>query len=132
GSSLPGRTAANATNPPTCVSWPRQWRLREASPPRPSPGPPRSTPWGSSACPKKVLEIDFQNRVVSPTGSRDWLMILCICRGVSEREVVEAGRCGARTLEDGSRRCGGAGGDCGSCLAYIVRHLQGPSEQVHA
>ena len=26
-------------------------------------------------------------------------MILCICRGVTERDVVEAIQCGARTLE---------------------------------
>ena len=62
-------------------------------------------------------------------------MILCICRSVSEREVVEAVRCGARTLDDVSRRCDGAGGDCGSCLTYILRHLeeeQGASEAAAA
>jgi bacterioferritin-associated ferredoxin len=52
-------------------------------------------------------------------------MLLCICRGVSEREVVEAVRCGARTLEEIARHCDGAGGDCGACLAYIRHHLEG-------
>ena len=56
-------------------------------------------------------------------------MILCICRGVSEREVREAVRCGARTLDDVSRRCDGAGRDCGSCLVYLERHLEQVCEQ---
>ena len=50
-------------------------------------------------------------------------MIVCSCRGISDRDVVEAVRCGARTLEDVSRRCDGAGADCGSCIAYLARHL---------
>ena len=56
-------------------------------------------------------------------------MILCLCRGVSERDVVEAVRCGARTLDDLSRHCDGAGRDCGSCQAYLELHLQGRDEQ---
>jgi len=59
-------------------------------------------------------------------------MILCLCRGVSERDVVEAVRCGARTLDDLSRHCDGAGRDCGSCQAYLELHLQGRDEQPHA
>jgi bacterioferritin-associated ferredoxin len=59
-------------------------------------------------------------------------MILCVCRGISERDVVEAVRCGARTLEDVSRRCDGAGADCGSCLAYIEHHIHGDAERPHA
>ena len=50
-------------------------------------------------------------------------MILCVCRGVSEREVVEAIRCGAKSSEEVSSRCAGAGGDCGSCLGAIQEHL---------
>ncbi len=59
-------------------------------------------------------------------------MILCICRGVSEGEVVEAVRCGARTLDDVSRRCDGAGADCGSCLRHIEMHLSGQFEEQRA
>jgi bacterioferritin-associated ferredoxin len=59
-------------------------------------------------------------------------MILCICRGVSEREVREAVRCGARTLDDVSRSCDGAGGDCGSCLTRIERQLDGLFEHARA
>jgi bacterioferritin-associated ferredoxin len=52
-------------------------------------------------------------------------MIVCVCRGVSERQVVEAVRCGARTLEDVARQCDGAGTDCGSCQAYLEHHVTG-------
>jgi bacterioferritin-associated ferredoxin len=51
-------------------------------------------------------------------------MILCLCRGVAERDVVEAIRSGARSIEDVSTRCSGAGGDCGACQAQIERHLR--------
>jgi bacterioferritin-associated ferredoxin len=50
-------------------------------------------------------------------------MILCVCRGVSEHEVIEAIQRGARDLRDVSERCDGAGTDCGSCQAYIAFHL---------
>ena len=59
-------------------------------------------------------------------------MILCICRGITEREVRDAVRCGARTLDDGSRSCDGAGGDSGSCLARIERQLEGRFEYAQA
>ena len=59
-------------------------------------------------------------------------MIVCSCRGISDRDVVEAVRCGARTLEDVSRRCDGAGGDCGSCIAFLARHLGGSCERSQA
>ena len=59
-------------------------------------------------------------------------MIVCSCRGISDRDVVEAVRCGARTLEDVSRRCDGAGADCGSCIAFLARHLEGSCERSHA
>ena len=51
------------------------------------------------------------------------VMIVCVCRGVSDRDVVEAVRGGARTVEDVGRRCGGAGTDCGSCVRHIAGHL---------
>jgi bacterioferritin-associated ferredoxin len=59
-------------------------------------------------------------------------MILCMCRGISDRDVVEAVRCGARTLEEVARSCDGAGGDCGSCLAFIERHLPAEGQRSHA
>ena len=45
-------------------------------------------------------------------------MILCLCRGVSEREVAAVVERGAITLADVRRQCG-AGTDCGSCVADI-------------
>jgi nitrite reductase (NADH) large subunit len=51
-------------------------------------------------------------------------MILCLCRGVSEREVADAIRGGARTLEDVKRRCTGAGGSCGACRPLIEDQLR--------
>jgi bacterioferritin-associated ferredoxin len=49
-------------------------------------------------------------------------MILCICRGVSEREVSEAVAQGAASVSEVRRACG-AGGDCGSCIADIKAQL---------
>lgn len=52
-------------------------------------------------------------------------MILCICRGVTDREVLEAIRGGASTLDEVSAHCDGAGTHCGICLDDIERHLAG-------
>jgi bacterioferritin-associated ferredoxin len=50
-------------------------------------------------------------------------MILCLCRGVSERDVVEVVERGASTLAEVRRQCG-AGTDCGSCVADIKAQLE--------
>jgi bacterioferritin-associated ferredoxin len=50
-------------------------------------------------------------------------MVLCICRGVTEDEILEAIRRGACTLDKVARRCDGAGTDCGSCRLEIQTHL---------
>jgi bacterioferritin-associated ferredoxin len=50
-------------------------------------------------------------------------MIVCMCRGVSDRDLTEAIRRGARTLDDLSRRCNGAGTDCGGCRCFIEANL---------
>lgn len=41
-------------------------------------------------------------------------MIVCVCAGVSDREIRAAIQAGARTLGDLGRRCR-AGVDCGAC-----------------
>jgi len=41
-------------------------------------------------------------------------MVVCLCRGVSDREVREVLARGASTLREVGRACG-AGVDCGSC-----------------
>ena len=56
-------------------------------------------------------------------------MIACLCRGVSDREITDAIRCGARTLEEVATRCAGAGGDCGACRSFIEEQLGGDAEQ---
>jgi bacterioferritin-associated ferredoxin len=50
-------------------------------------------------------------------------MILCLCRGVSEREVAEVVERGASSVAEVRRQCG-AGTDCGSCVADIKAHLE--------
>jgi bacterioferritin-associated ferredoxin len=42
---------------------------------------------------------------------------------VSDRDLVEAIRCGARSFDELSRRCDGAGRDCGSCLQMLEDFL---------
>ena len=51
-------------------------------------------------------------------------MILCICRGVTQDEILDAIRRGASSLEKIARRCDGAGADCGACRAEIQGHLE--------
>jgi bacterioferritin-associated ferredoxin len=50
-------------------------------------------------------------------------MIVCLCRGVTEGEIVEAARSGAACIDDISRLCEGAGADCGSCRSTIKEVL---------
>jgi len=55
-------------------------------------------------------------------------MIVCICRGASEREVRNAVGAGANCLEK-LQKCG-IGGDCGSCedlLRDLMIEVAGPS-----
>lgn len=50
-------------------------------------------------------------------------MILCLCRGVSDREVAEVVERGAISVSDVKRQCG-AGAECGMCIADIQACLQ--------
>ena len=50
-------------------------------------------------------------------------MILCICQSISEREVDDAIRRGARSLADVAR-VNGAGTDCGCCRSAIERRVE--------
>jgi len=52
-------------------------------------------------------------------------MIVCVCRGISDRDVAEEVRRGARSLDELSRRCDGAGRDCGSCIPNLECQLRG-------
>lgn len=50
-------------------------------------------------------------------------MIVCICEGVTDRDVRDAARRGAVTLATLQQQCG-AGGDCGQCRAELRRMLR--------
>ena len=50
-------------------------------------------------------------------------MILCLCRGVSEREVADVVERGASSVSDVKRECG-AGTECGMCIADIRTCLE--------
>ncbi|HET8540613.1 MAG TPA: (2Fe-2S)-binding protein [Anaeromyxobacter sp.] len=52
-------------------------------------------------------------------------MIVCVCRGISDRSVREARARGARTL-DAVGTATGAGTDCGCCHDTIARVLAEP------
>jgi bacterioferritin-associated ferredoxin len=45
-------------------------------------------------------------------------MIVCLCRGVSDRTVRAVIADGAASVEQVERGCG-AGGDCGACAALL-------------
>ena len=45
-------------------------------------------------------------------------MIICLCRGVSERDILQAVGAGANTPEGVMAACG-AGGDCGACRLMV-------------
>jgi bacterioferritin-associated ferredoxin len=46
-------------------------------------------------------------------------MIVCVCRGVSERQVEAVVAAGATTADQVSRACG-AGSDCGACRFMVT------------
>mgnify|MGYP003890220873 CR=1 FL=1 len=50
-------------------------------------------------------------------------MLVCICKGVSDRKLVEEIRRGSRTVKE-LRECCGAGSDCGSCIRSIQQILR--------
>ena len=49
-------------------------------------------------------------------------MIVCLCRGVSERHLEAIVAAGARTVGEVTRTCG-AGGDCGVCYRALAELL---------
>jgi bacterioferritin-associated ferredoxin len=55
-------------------------------------------------------------------------MIVCLCRGISDREIKLLIRGGARSLEDLRSSCG-AGSGCGSCHSQLRTLLAGDAEQ---
>ena len=49
-------------------------------------------------------------------------MILCLCKAVTDREVDDAIRRGARTVDAIGETCG-AGTDCGSCVHALEKRI---------
>ncbi len=45
-------------------------------------------------------------------------MIVCHCRRVTHRQILQVVQTGARSLDDVSRACG-AGSGCGGCLSAV-------------
>ena len=54
-------------------------------------------------------------------------MIVCLCKGVSDRTLEEVIDEGANTLKAVQKKCG-AGGDCGSCRFHIAKMIAEQAE----
>lgn len=50
-------------------------------------------------------------------------MLICHCRGISDRQIRRAVRAGAVTADQVSQACG-AGGGCGGCMGAVEEVLQ--------
>ncbi len=50
-------------------------------------------------------------------------MIVCVCEGITDREVRERAQRGCASLDQLKQHCR-AGGDCGSCRADLRRLLR--------
>jgi bacterioferritin-associated ferredoxin len=50
-------------------------------------------------------------------------MIVCLCRGVSERHIEDMVAAGATTVGEVSRACGAAT-DCGACHHLVARLVE--------
>ncbi len=57
-------------------------------------------------------------------------MIVCLCRGVSQKKVLEVIDSGARSVSEIARSCG-AGSDCGSCVPMLQQMLDAKSSDKH-
>lgn len=49
-------------------------------------------------------------------------MLVCLCRAVSHRKILNVIQDGAESVEEVTRCCG-AGGDCGACKPMIAKML---------
>ena len=58
-------------------------------------------------------------------------MIVCLCRGVSERHVETVVAKGAATVHEVSRACG-AGSDCGACQHMLAALIEDVRSAVYA
>ena len=56
-------------------------------------------------------------------------MIVCLCRGVSERHIEDTVAAGAKTVGDVSLACGAAT-DCGACHSLVAALVEEASNAV--
>ena len=56
-------------------------------------------------------------------------MIVCLCRGVSERHIEDTVAAGAKTVGEVSRACGAAT-DCGACHSLVAALVEEASNAV--
>jgi bacterioferritin-associated ferredoxin len=62
------------------------------------------------------------------------IVIVCLCYGVSDRQICQLAEEGACTVDQVTARCG-AGGDCGSCretIAELVADATEAANQIKA
>ena len=50
-------------------------------------------------------------------------MYVCVCKAITDHQIREAARNGARTLDD-LRRDLGVASECGNCAAYARQYLE--------
>jgi bacterioferritin-associated ferredoxin len=99
------------------TAWGGKWRVGTVTP--------RTVDWaltasGGTAIPKGAdLENQYQYQHL-PDGVGAHAMIVCICRGISDRHLEALVDAGAQTVEQVERLCG-AGGDCGACRSEVER-----------
>ena len=75
--------------------------------------------------PVRLTELDAKARNALIASDGSYGRIVCRCRGVSEGEILNAIRAGARTVSGVKRRCGAGMGRCqgGFCTAQIAKLL---------
>jgi bacterioferritin-associated ferredoxin len=61
-------------------------------------------------------------------GGRGVRVIVCLCRGVSDRTIAKVIADGARTADEVGQVCG-AGTSCGSCLPTVERMCRRACEE---
>ncbi|MGY3266994.1 bacterioferritin-associated ferredoxin [Lysobacter sp. HA35] len=58
-------------------------------------------------------------------------MYVCICNGVTDRDIRQAAEAGCRTLPELTMRTG-AGATCGSCVEMATAILEETTARLHA
>jgi bacterioferritin-associated ferredoxin len=71
-----------------------------------------------------LAELEIENRIqYTPS------MFVCVCKAVTDGEIVQAIDSGACTREEVTRACR-AGGDCGACHGAIEDMLEARADEL--